>query len=70
MNIYLNIYYDIYIYHQMDNIAISRIDKLRGIGLDETLTVEQLSDNILDEIYNKFITKKQNAKMTIILKKN
>lgn len=43
----------------MDNNPISRIDKLKAIGLDESLTKRQLSDKILDEFYNKFMMEKK-----------
>ena len=37
------------------NNTISRADKLKVIGLNESLTIEQINDDVLDNLYNKTI---------------
>lgn len=36
----------------MENSYISRIDKLKTVGLDESLTAHQITDDILDKLYD------------------
>lgn len=48
----------------MDNDLTQRNDKIKALGLDESMT-QQISDDILDKLYEKFMTKKSDITRSI-----